>query len=173
MAGGRVHTVMAGNPTIPSGPFFDAFSRERGLWKCLSIDAFDSPNLKGLDLEQLLAMDRADGGPLDNNPFPQLVTRRWVFEQYLAWWHGNEGSSPNWLSRVLARFPDQAQNALFRMRWLERARQRALQKGTTDTGSGSLVAGVDVGGGEAETVVYVAESNSDCWNDYPDGSLAG
>src|SRR6266481_2012071 len=163
MAGGRVHTVMAGNPTIPSGPFFDAFTRERGLWKCLSIDAFDSPNLKGLDLEQLLAMDRADGGPLDNNPFPQLVTRRWVFEQYLAWWHGNEGSSPNWLSRVLARFPDQAQNALFRMRWLERARQRALQKGTTETGSGSLLAGVDVGGGEAETVVYVAESNSDCW----------
>jgi hypothetical protein len=154
--------VMAGNPTIPSGPFFDAFSRERGLWKCLSIDAFDSPNLKGLDLEQLLAMDRVDGGPLDNNPFPQLVTRRWVFEQYLAWWHGNEGSSPNWLSRVLARFPDQAQNALFRMRWLERARQRALQKGTT-AGSGSLVAGVDVGGGEAETVVYVAESNGDCW----------
>jgi phage terminase large subunit len=46
---------------------------------------------------------------------------------------------------------------------LERARQRALQKGTTDTGLGSLLAGVDVGGGEAETVVYVAESNSDCW----------
>ena len=47
MAGGRVHTVMAGNPTIPSGPFFDAFTKERGLWKCLSIDAFDSPNLEG------------------------------------------------------------------------------------------------------------------------------
>ena len=163
MAGGRVHAVMAGNPTIPSGPFFDAFSRERGLWKCLSIDAFDSPNLKGLNLEQLLAMDRADGGPLDDNPFPQLVTRRWVYEQYLAWWHGNEGSSPNWLSRVLARFPDQAQNALFRMNWLERARQRALQNPITEAGSGALVAGVDVGGGEAETVVYVCESNGDCW----------
>jgi len=163
MAGGRVHTVMAGNPTIPSGPFFDAFTKERGLWKCLSIDAFDSPNLKGLNLEQLLAMDPREGGPLDDNPFPQLVTRRWVFEQYLAWWHGNEGSSPNWLSRVLARFPDQAENALFRMRWLERARQRALQNPITDAGSGPLVAGVDVGGGEAETVVYVCESNGDCW----------
>ena len=161
MAGGRVHTVMAGNPTIPSGPFFDAFSKERGLWKCLSIDAFDSPNLEGLNLEQLLAMDRAEGGPLDDNPFPQLVTRRWVFEQYLAWWHGNESSSPNWLSRVLARFPDQAENALFRMKWLERARQRTLQNPITDAGSGPLVAGVDVGGGEAETVVYVCEFKSD------------
>lgn len=163
MAGGRVHTVMAGNPTIPSGPFFDAFTKSRGLWKCLSIDAFDSPNLKGLKLEEILAMDPVDGGPLDDNPLPQLVTRRWVYEQYLAWWHGNESSSPNWLSRVLARFPDQAQNALFRMKWLERARQRALQNPSADTASGPLVAGVDVGGGEAETVVYVAESNGDCW----------
>ncbi len=162
MAGGRVHVVMAGNPTIPSGPFFDAFTKERGLWQCLSIDAFDSPNLKGLNLEQLLAMDPREGGPLDDNPFPQLVTRRWVYEQYLAWWHGNESSSPNWLSRVLARFPDQAENALFRMRWLERARQRALQNPITDAGSGRLVAGVDVGGGEAETVVYVCEVNRDC-----------
>jgi len=161
MAGGRVHTVMAGNPTIPSGPFFDAFTKERGLWKCLSIDAFDSPNLKGLNLEQLLAMDPAGGGPLDHNPFPQLVTRRWVFEQYLAWWHGNESSSPNWLSRVLARFPDQAQNALFKMKWLERAREQSLQNPITDAGSGPLIAGVDVGGGEAETVVYVCEFKSD------------
>ena len=161
MAGGRVHTVMAGNPTIPSGPFFDAFTKERGLWKCLSIDAFDSPNLKGLNLEQLLAMDPAEGGPLDDNPFPQLVTRRWVFEQYLAWWHGNESSSPNWLSRVLARFPDQAESALFKMKWLERVRQRSLQNPITDAGSGPLVAGVDVGGGEAETVVYVCEFKSD------------
>jgi phage terminase large subunit len=100
MAGGQVHIVMAGNPTVPSGPFFDAFTKERGLWKCLSIDAFDSPNLTGLSLEQLLAMDSAEGGPLDDNPFPLLVKRRWVFEQYLAWWHGNESSSPQWLSRV-------------------------------------------------------------------------
>jgi phage terminase large subunit len=155
MAGGQVHIVMAGNPTVPSGPFFDAFNRERGLWKCLSIDAFDSPNLAGLDLERLLAMDPAEGGPLDDNPFPQLATRRWVFEQYKAWWHGNESSSPQWLSRVLARFPEQSDRALFKLKWLERARERTLQNPVTDTGSGPLVAGVDVGGGEAETVVYI------------------
>lgn len=40
-------------------------------------------------------MDPAEGGPLDDNPFPQLVTRRWVYEQYLAWWRGSEGSSPH------------------------------------------------------------------------------
>ena len=160
MAGGDVHIVMAGNPTIPSGAFFDAFTKDRGLWNCSTIDVFDSPNLKGLTLEQLLAMDPAEGGPLDQNPFPYLVTKRWVYDQYHSWWHGSDGSSPQWLSRVLARFPDQAQNALFKMVWLERAKQRALQDPVDDSASAPLVAGVDVGGGEAETVVYVCEFGS-------------
>jgi phage terminase large subunit len=47
MAGGKVHIVMAGNPTTPSGAFFDAFAGERGLWNCFTISAFDSPNLAG------------------------------------------------------------------------------------------------------------------------------
>jgi hypothetical protein len=161
MAGGTVHIVMAGNPTVPSGAFFDAFSKERGLWSCFTIDPFDSPNLKGLGLEQLLRLDPSEGGPLDRNAVPYLVTKRWVYDQYFAWWHGSEGSSPNWLSRVLARFPDQAQNALIKMVWLERAKQNALQNPISDTGSGPLVAGVDVGGGQAETVVYVCECKHD------------
>jgi phage terminase large subunit len=84
MAGGKVHIVLAGNPTTPSGLFFDAFNRERGLWNCITIDAFDSPNLRGLTLEQLLQMDPATGGPLDQNLVPYLVTKRWVYEQYLV-----------------------------------------------------------------------------------------
>jgi hypothetical protein len=40
---------------------------------------------------------------------------------------------------------------------LERAKERALSTGVEDKAA-SLVAGVDVGGGEAETVVYVCES---------------
>src|SRR5689334_6387013 len=51
MAGGTVHIVMAGNPTVPSGAFFDAFTKDRALWNCFSISAFDSPNLQGLSLE--------------------------------------------------------------------------------------------------------------------------
>src|ERR1700685_3783323 len=78
MAGGTVHVVMAGNPTVPSGAFFDAFTQERGLWSCFTIDPFDSPNLKGLELERLLRMDPSEGGPLDRNPVPYLVTKRWV-----------------------------------------------------------------------------------------------
>jgi phage terminase large subunit len=161
MAGGDVHIIMAGNPTIPSGAFFDAFTKDRGLWNCFTIDVFDSPNLEGIGLEQLLGMDATEGGPLDRNSFPYLVTKRWVFDQHHSWWHGSDASSPQWLSRVLARFPDQATNALIKMIWLERAKQRNLQTPTGHTGSSPLVAGVDVGGGESETVVYVCECKHD------------
>lgn len=128
MAGGQVHIVMAGNPTVPSGVFFDAFHTERRLWNCLTTGAFDSPNLAGLDLEQLLKLDPAEGGPLDQNPVPYLVTKRWVADQYLAWWHGSAGSSPQWLSRVLAEFPAQAQNALFKLAWRERLSGRYVRR---------------------------------------------
>jgi hypothetical protein len=158
MAGGKVHIVMAGNPTLPSGAFYDAFTRERELWNCTTIDAFDSPNLKGIELDELLQMDPAEGGPLDLNPVPYLATRRWVYEQHRSWWHGDERSSPNWVSRVRGQFPDQAQNALVKLRWLERAKERALRTPVQDEAT-TLVAGVDVGGGAAETVVYVCESN--------------
>jgi len=69
-AGGDVRIVTAGNPTTPSGRFYDAFHRERSLWNCISIDALESPNLDGVTLEQLLEMDPMEGGLLDQNPFP-------------------------------------------------------------------------------------------------------
>src|SRR5579862_1222384 len=158
MAGGVVHIVMAGNPTVPSGAFYDAFTKERGLWNCHTISVFDSPNLKGVTLEQLLEMDPSEGGPLDQNPIPYLATRRWVSGQHQTWWHGDEASSPHWMSRVLAEFPSQAEDALFKMIWLERARKRAIE--TPANGSPTnlpLFAGVDVGGGTSETVAYVCE----------------
>jgi phage terminase large subunit len=160
MAGGKVHLVMAGNPVTPFGAFFDAFTRNRNLWNCITIDAFDTPNLKGLTLENLLELDPTERGRLDQNPFPYLVTKRWTYDQHKAWFHENERSSPSWMSRVRAQFPEQAQNALVKLSWLERAKQRALQS-PVEVGAAPLVAGVDVGAGEAETVVYVCERNQD------------
>lgn len=157
MAGGKVHLILAGNPTQPVGTLYNAFTRERELWNCISIDAFDSPNLKGVELGELLSMESSEGGALDQNPVPYLVTKRWVYDQYKAWWHGDERSSPKWVSRVRGDFPDQAQNALIKLPWLERAKERALRTPVQDRAN-SLVAGVDVGAGEAETVVYVCES---------------
>jgi hypothetical protein len=57
--------------------------------------------------------------------------------------------------RARGQFADQAQNALFKLAWLERVKERAIRKPMEDSGAKQLVAGVDVGGGQAETVVGV------------------
>jgi hypothetical protein len=77
-----------------------------------TISAFDSPNLAGLTLDDLLALPDA---ALDHCPRPYLVTRRWVREKYAEWGPGH----PLWEARVLGQFPTQAEDALISLAWLE------------------------------------------------------
>lgn len=56
-AGGDVRVLALGNPTIASGPFHDAFTANRDLWRTFTISAFDTPNLAGLSLPDVLALD--------------------------------------------------------------------------------------------------------------------
>lgn len=142
-AGGDVRVLALGNPTISSGPFYDAFTRDRERWNLITISAFDTPNLAGLTLEQLLELPENE---LDQNPRPYLTTRRWVKEKYQEW----GPSHPLWQARVLGEFPVQSEDALIALSWLEAAKNR-------ETGDGPPVwAGLDVAGpGEDETVLCV------------------
>jgi len=142
-AGGDVRVLALGNPTIASGPFYDAFTANRENWNLITISAFDTPNLQGLTLESLLELPDQE---LDKNPVPYLTTRRWVKEKYQEWGPGH----PLWESRVLGNFPTQADDALISLTWLETAKYR---EGGED---GMFYAGLDVGGpGESETVLCV------------------
>ena len=94
MAGGKVHAVIAPNPTLPWDAFFDAFSKEGGFGTASRSPLWPRLNFQGLSLEQLLCRAPAEGAPLDQNPLAHLVTKRWVYDQYQSWWHGDEGSSP-------------------------------------------------------------------------------
>jgi hypothetical protein len=141
-AGGDVRVLALGNPTISSGPFYDAFTTNREGWNLFTISAFDTPNLEGLTLEQLLALPEPE---LDANPLPYLTTRRWVKEKYFEWGPGH----PLWDARVLGNFPMQSEDALLSLAWLELAKIR-------DTGDGPVRAGLDVAGpGDDETVLCV------------------
>ena len=142
-AGGHVHVLALGNPTISSGPFYDAFTANRESWNLITISAFDTPNLIGLTPESLLELSDAE---LDKNPVPYLTTRRWVKEKFHEWGPGH----PLWESRVLGNFPTQADDALISLTRLEMAKYR---EGGED---GLFYAGIDVGGpGESETVLCV------------------
>lgn len=143
-AAGDVRLLFLGNPTDVGGPFYDAFD-EKSLWKRITINAWDTPNLQGVTKEQLLTMDDAE---LDNNVRPYLVTRRWVKERLIAWGE----SSPQYMSRVLGEFPDNADTALFPSQWIRGAILRPSQP---DVKVG-ITAGIDVSGpGEDLTVCWM------------------
>jgi ribosomal protein L37AE/L43A len=143
-AGGDVRVLALGNPTIASGPFYDAFTTNREGWNLITISAFDTPNLDGVTVAHLLKMDDAELGA---SPYPYLTTRRWVREKYNEWGPGH----PLWDARVLGNFPTQSEDALLSLTWLEQAKLRT-------EGDGDLVAGVDVAGpGEDETVLCVRQ----------------
>ena len=152
-AGGQVHLLALGNPTIASGPFHDAFTTNREGWATFTIDAFNTPNLAGLSLNDLREM--RPGLPAESpefavRPRPYLVTRRWVYEKFREWGE----RSPLWQARVRGEFPEQAEDALISLAWLEAARAKLLGRDPASR----LYAGVDVAGpGEDETCVVVRD----------------
>lgn len=141
-AGGDVRVLALGNPVISSGPFYDVFASKREGWNLITISGFDTPNLEAITLDQLLEMGEQE---LDENPWPYLITRRWIKEKFLEWGPGH----PLWESRVLGNFPAQSEDALIALTWLEQAKLRT-------EADGEVCAGLDVAGpGEDETVLCV------------------
>lgn len=152
-AGGDVTRIELGNPTVPSGHFFDNFhGRGSKLCKGMTISAFDTPNLAGLTIEKLLELPDHE---LDQNPQPFLVTRRWVRDRYLKWGPQN----PRYLSRVLGVFPMESEHACFPQAWLERARRdptEAEVEKLLKCGA-KIRIGIDVAGPGRDETVLVAQ----------------
>jgi hypothetical protein len=143
-AGGKVTVLELGNPTVPSGHFFDNFRHPDSV-ECITISAFDSPNLAGVTIEQLLTMSEAE---LDYAPWPLLTSRRWVKDRYLRWGPGN----PRYISRVLGEFPGASEFSVFSLLWIERAKREPTEAELTRAEGCLMQVGIDVAGpGEDET----------------------
>lgn len=150
LSSGNAHILEIGNPTIPSGPFADTFGRHRTLWNSFTISAFDTPNLAGLTIHDLLRMEKDDPDELNRNVLSYLITRRWVLDMYKK--HGEKGIF--YTSRVMGEFPEQSEDSLFSIAKLEAAREARVH---VDTGYG-LIGGLDVAGpGEADTVLVLRD----------------
>jgi hypothetical protein len=104
-----------------------------------------------LSLEQLRSLppDLPESHPLfAQAPRPYLTTRRYVYESF--WKYGE--ASPFWQARVRGQFPEQAEDALISLRWLEAARDPKRLANDEQT----LYAGIDVAeAGNDETVCAV------------------
>lgn len=148
-ASGHVRVLMLGNPTVPSGRFFDAFTRDRAITSCISISAFDTPNFQAPDghtitEDELMAMDKDE---LNFAPYPELISRSWVKERLIVW----GPKHPQYLSRVLAEFPQNDPYSVFELSWIEAAKRdptpdeirRANQIGVIQVGIDVAGAGAD------------------------------
>ncbi len=146
-AGGDVHVLMLGNPVIPSGYFFNAFGRGRTIWTTFTISAFDTPNLAGLTLEQLLAMSDEE---FEHPPMPYLVTPRWVRERALSW----GPKHPMFRARVMGEFPSQSAYSVFSLELIEQAKRDPTPQEAEMLKTAGIQVGIDVAGpGEDETVL--------------------
>lgn len=161
-AGGDVRILAPGNPTMPSGPFKDAFdSHPDNGWGAFTISAFDTPNFDGVFLKYIdqetgreIILGDSDGrdllllsdDDLNANPRPYLTTKRWVKEKFFEWGPGHY----LWDSRVLGNFPSQSEDSLISTDWIEAAANSAREA------VGRISVGIDVAGpGEDETVMVV------------------
>jgi phage terminase large subunit len=118
-----------GNPTDPSGTFFEVFDNPKMPAKRFTISAFDSPNFIACGIRNVEQLIDAYSAPPDYDPndwaamvdkelakrmdphFESLISPGKVWERYLEW--GTD--HPNWQALVLGEFPSQANQALIPM----------------------------------------------------------
>jgi phage terminase large subunit len=150
-AGGRVRLVKLGNPTVPSGPFYDDFTRHRATTETITISAFDTPNLQNPVTGRPFTIDELQALPkeqLEYSPVPFLVSRWWVLDKFLRWGPSN----PRYISRVLGEFPTQSDFAVFALAWIERSRREPTEAELNRARGCLIQVGIDVAaGGDAET----------------------
>ena len=126
LSGDHTRMLAIGNPITPSGPFYDAFTKGAERWRCIHVSCLDHPNVTG-----------------DEIVVPGGVTREWIEDRKRAW--GED--SPLYQSRVLGAFPEQADEALVPLSWLDAF--AVAEDGPRPTPSGddsgpTTVMGVDV-----------------------------
>lgn len=96
ITGSNNKIVAIGNPTSPSGKFYDACKSP--LWKKIEISSFDHPNIKTSKII-----------------IPGAVTNEWIEERRKEW--GED--SPLWQAKVLGQFPDEGDDTLIPLSWAE------------------------------------------------------
>ncbi|MXZ91632.1 MAG: hypothetical protein F4Z05_09185, partial [Chloroflexi bacterium] len=91
MTSENVKLLLIGNPTRPEGPFYRAFHDEKGIYRPITISAWESPNL--VEGEENIA---------------GLTTAEWVEERRAIWGENSDA----YRARVLGEFPRLGEDVL-------------------------------------------------------------
>lgn len=122
----NARVLLIGNPTDPSGTFYDAFTKPELGYKCFTVSAFDTPNFRDAgitDLQTLLkvftpppGIDQVEWTTKVNKQLEQkmnpayrgLIAPSVVYGRYHEW----GVDSPAWESLIMGEFPSQANQSL-------------------------------------------------------------
>lgn len=128
LSSGNAHALWIGNPTEPSGHFYEAFRSPR--WEKIHIGYKDTPNFSGETIPRAVA-DR-------------LLAPEWVEEKREDW--GED--SPLFVSRVMGDFPEAGENQLISLGLCEAAKTRDV------TPFGEKILGLDIARFGMDQTVY-------------------
>lgn len=129
--GARVLAI--GNPDSRGTPFHKIF-REDPTWHKIKISAFDTPNFTGEEIPEELK--------------PLLIQPAWVERQKISW----GVDSARYKSKILAEFPDEADNTFFS----QSAIDRGIDTQIDEDYNVDAVLGVDLARfGEDDSKVYI------------------
>lgn len=110
--------LLIGNPTSIGTPFYNAFTKPG--FKTFHISAYDTPNFTSANIKpEDIANDTWQEKALIT-PYPRLITPAWVADRYKSW---GEDSSP-YQVRVMGNFPQQGEDTLIPLLWIELAMER-------------------------------------------------
>jgi len=130
---GGAHILMLGNPTQPTGQFYDSFHSKADFYKTFHVSSVDAANC-GMKI-------------------PGLATKEWCDEKLKEW--GQE--DPRYQVRVLGQFADSAEYSVIPLAVVSAAQDRWHDEPTS---SNRLELGVDVARfGDDETCIAVRRGN--------------
>ena len=144
--------LVIGNPTEPSGEFFNAFSSP--LYNKIHISAFDTPNFTDFGItEEDIANDTWQEKITGDFRYPALITPKWVAERRIEW--GED--SPAYQARVKGNFPLIGTDTMIPLGWVLRAKERPCVYNDDD----DCFMAVDVARyGDDDSVIGIRRGNS-------------
>lgn len=136
--GALCRQLAIGNPDDPSSEFANVCKPGSG-WNVIRISAFDSPNLTGEVVPEILN--------------EVLVSKEWVEDKQKRW--GEQ--SPRYQSKVLGLFPEIGEDTLIQPSWIEDAQQKDL---SGEANYGKVRATVDVARfGSDDTIIGIMQGS--------------
>ena len=120
MTSNNSHFLAIGNPSSPSGQFYESFKDPQ--FKKIQVSAFDSPNFEGLTEQKLLNMtiEEADVLPLK---YPDLVTPGWVRRKMDTWGI----NSALYISKVRGDFAQESPDTIISLLSVEEAERKWME----------------------------------------------